>query len=214
MFYFNHDSVFSLLNQSKDIIRNLKLCEMPASVTFKVKAIDLHINSITDNSITEFLKLVQSNSSLVWKIKVKLNDNGLVGVFFSPRTTNESGNLVNGTNSSILVNKFGNFRSALYNIELENRSEAVFKNVPSIYSFPLTENYFFGPSNIADVSDLLEYCHRNNKDDFTIKVWLTECVLHSAVMNYIGKNFTKIMSNCSIESLKNIEVKDFICLLE
>lgn len=157
---------------------------------------------------------MKSNSSLVWKIKVKLNDNGLVGVFFSPRTTNESGNIVNGTNSTALVNKFGNFRSALYNIELENRSESVFKNAPSIYSFPLTENYFFGPSNIADVSDLLDYCERNNKDDFTIKVWLTECILHSAVMNYIGKNFTKIMTNCPIESLKNIEIKDFICLLE
>ena len=153
-------------------------------------------------------------SLLCWKIKVKLNHNKQLGVFFSPRALDEDGNVINGTNSNSLVSHNGYFSTALYNIKIESASNPVFRNQCSMYSFPLTENYFFGPSNIDESPNLVEYSRANGLSHYGVTIWLMECILHSSIMHYIGVNYSNLMEQCPIENLKLIEPKEFISFLE
>ena len=212
---FQVNSAFELLYHWRHIIlKEGDLTNTIPSVIQNISIIDLSINILSEESYFEYIKHKRGEDLTIWKIKTKLNSRKQLGVFFSPRIEDSEGNILNGSNSDQLLKRYGYFKTAIYNIKTDNNQFPVFKNQSSLYSFPMTENYFFGPSNIELSTNLLDYCQEFNKSSIQIKIWLRECKLHSLIMHYIGINYEKLMLDCPIEHLKFVDVKEFISFFE
>jgi len=209
------DSVFELLESSRRFVYDKgDLMDKEPWLVFSIPFLDVNIALASDDAVFEYVKVKKGKSSLLWKIKAKINQNKQLGIFFSPRAFDDEGNLVNGVNSNSLVENNGLFRTAMYNIKIENSRLPVFKQHCSLYSFPLTENYFFGPSNIEETINILNYWQEEHKNSYEVKVWLMEWASHSVIMHYIGTNYSEVMDHCPIEHMKLIEPKEFISFLE
>ncbi|CAI2366122.1 unnamed protein product [Moneuplotes crassus] len=211
--YFDKN-VFGCLEMFRKAARE----KLPNSVGFEyftaeVQAASIYLNASSDIEDFEMIQL-HKGTHFVWKVKIKLNDRKEIGVFFSPRIQKQDGRLVTGREDRSIIEKYGNFRTAFYNIQLENCFMSVYGKNHSLYSFPLTENYFFGPSNVATTPDIVNFLERNAKSSYHIKIQLYEDPVHSAIMNYIGMHFESLLIKASDRDLGKIDPKEFICLME
>ena len=201
-------------NKLSDTLFDTLHCEFHLPIT------DMSLNSYIDvhnsaygieSSVFEYFKYIRGSQDIIWKIKAKLSERGYLGVYITPRILfrdhvtffREAEDL----SYEELLKNFGLFKTVSYTIE-------VFNKFKSKYTFPMTESYSFGPSNIVKVQNLLNHCIENNQTSLDVQVKLTENPLHSIIMHHIGINFSKYMGNISSQNLKKFQYKQLLSFYE
>jgi hypothetical protein len=142
-----------------------------------------------------------------WSLKVKVDLNNQLGIFFCNKRSNEENHRSN-VDRIKKGREFFNFLTGIYNFQIEDNT--LVYDVCGIFAFPRDWNFLYGPSKLADTDKIKEEVRSGI---LHIRCWLYEGILHSALLHYIAANIQNVIESATKEDFISLPAKDLYSLL-
>lgn len=155
---------------------------------------------------TRVVKQVVLCTPSPWSLKVKVDDDNQLGIFFCSKGDSVQQLRLNGDRIK-RGREFFNFLTGIYNFQIENN--ALVYDVCGMFAFPRAWNFLYGPSKLLDITKI-----KKGLETLHIRCWLYEGILHSALLHYIASDMQRLIEEATEEDLIALPVKDLYSLLE
>ena len=164
------------------------------------KEITIFKSNVSRNSIIYSENF--SGNRFDWSIKIRSDEYGKLGIFLCRKDS------LSPLSSS--CNKFLSFFTTLFNFQIGNLS--ITYGDAGIFSFPKNLRYLYGPSKICPIESLTEQF--GPEQDLQIKLWIEDCIEHSALMHYFSTHFEQEIKSATDFDILTFHPKDLYSLLD